>query len=118
MQEAAALLGRNRVTLQEWLRHYREGGLARLLEKKIPSGRPRAIPEWAEAALSKRLQEPQGFDEYQAICDCLEIQLGVEAESKTVHKLVHYRLQPSPKVPRRVSVEQSSEQMAAYKKLQ
>lgn len=116
VQDAAALLGRNRVTLQEWLRHYRQGGLARLLEMKKPSGRPRAIPTWAEAALQKRLQEPQGFDGYQAICDWLGTQLGIEAEYKTVHKLVHYRLQSSPKVPRPVSVEQSSEQMAAYKK--
>lgn len=116
VQDAASLLGRNRVTLQEWLRHYREGGIAQLLERKKPSGRPRAIPTWAEASLQKRLQEPQGFDGYQAICDWLETQLGIEAKYKTVHKLVHYRLQSSPKVPRPVSVEQSSEQREAYKK--
>lgn len=116
VQDAASVLGRNRVTLQEWLRRYREGGLARLLEKKRPSGRPRAIPTWAEAALQRRLQEPQGFDGYQAICDWLETQLGIEAEYKTVHKLAYYRLQSSPKLPRPVSVEQSLKQMEAYKK--
>ena len=116
VQDAAAILGRNRVTLQEWLRHYREGGWNRLLEKKARSGRPRAIPAWAEAALQKRLQEPQGFDGYRAICDWLETQLGIQAEYKTVHQLVHYRLQSSPKVPRPVSVEQSSEQIDTYKK--
>lgn len=86
VQDAAPILGRNRVTLQEWLRHYREGGLAGLLAKKTPSGRPRAIPAWAEMALNKRLQEPQGFDGYQAICDWLETQLGVKAAYKTVHQ--------------------------------
>lgn len=118
VQDAASLWGRNRVTLQEWLRHYPEGGLAQLLEieRKKPSGRPRAIPTWAEASLQKRLQEPQGFDGYQAICDWLETQLGIEAKYKTVHKLVHYRLQSSPKVPRPVSVEQSSQQREADKK--
>lgn len=116
VQDAAPILGRNRVTLQEWLRHYREGGLAGLLAKKTPSGRPRAIPAWAEMALNKRLQEPQGFDGYQAICDWLETQLGVKAAYKTVHQLVHYRLQSSPKVPRPVSVEQSPEQMETFKK--
>lgn len=116
VQEAAALLGRNRVTLQEWLRLYRAGGLARLLETKKPSGRPRSIPKWAEASLRKRLQQPQGFDGYQAMCDWLETQLGIEAKYKTVHKLVHYRLQSSPKVPRPVSIEQSQERMEAYKK--
>lgn len=116
VQEVAQLLGRHRVTVQEWMRRYREGGLEEMLESKARSGRPRAIPQWAEVALQKRLQEPVGFDGYQAICDWLEIQLGIEAEYKTVHKLVHYRLQASPKVPRPVSVKQSFEQMEAYKK--
>jgi transposase len=116
VQDAAPILGRNRVTLQKWLHRYRTGGLGGLLEKKARSGRPRAIPAWAEAALQKRLQEGQGFDGYQAICDWLETQLGIEIAYKTVHQLVHYRLQSSPKVPRPVSVEQSSEAINAYKK--
>ena len=110
------MLGRHRATLQEWLRLYRKGGIAELLKRKTPSGRRRAIPAWAEKALQKRLEEPQGFDGYQAICDWLESQLGIAAKYKTVHKLVYYRLQSSPKVPRPVSVEQSSEQREAYKK--
>ena len=31
MQEAAAWLGRHRVTVQKWVKRYREGGLAQLL---------------------------------------------------------------------------------------
>lgn len=116
VQDAVPVLGRNRVTLQEWLRYYRQGGLARLLEKKARAGRPRAIPTWAEAALQKRLHEPQGFEGYEAICTWLETKLGIQAKYKTVYQLVHYRLQASPKVPRPVSVEQSLEQMEAYKK--
>jgi len=116
VQDAAPILGRNRVTLQKWLNRYREGGLAGMLEKKARSGRPRALPEWAEAALQKRLQEPQGNDCYQAICDWLFTQFGIQAAYKTVHQLVHYRLQSSPKVPRPVSVEQAFESMEAYKK--
>lgn len=116
VQDAAALLGRHRGTLQEWLRSYREGGLEGLLERKARSGRPRAIPSWAEASLLKRLEQPQGFDGYEAICDWLEQNLGIGATYKTVHKLVHYRLQASPKVPRPVSVEQSPQQREAYKK--
>lgn len=116
VQDAVPILGRNRVTLQKWLSHYRAGGLARLLEKKARSGRPRVIPGWVEVALQKRLQDPQGFDGYQAICDWLETQFGIQAAYKTVHQLVHYRLQASPKIPRPVSVEQSSEQLESYKK--
>lgn len=116
VQEAASILGRHRTTVQEWLNHYREGGLKELLKSNSRSGRPRAIPDWAVAALQKRLEEPQGFDGYQAICDWLKGQLGIPAEYKTVHQLVRYRLQSSPKVPRPISVEQSSEQLEAYKK--
>lgn len=116
VQDAAPILGRNRVTLQKWLNRYRAGGLAGLWEKKARSGRPRAIPAWAEAALQKRLQESEGFDGYSAICDWLDTQLGIQAAYKTVHQLVHYRLQSSPKVPRPVSVEQSCESRKAYKK--
>lgn len=116
VQEAASILGRHRATLQEWLKQYRQGGLEALLKSRPRSGRPRAIPDWAVAALRKRLDEPQGFDGYQAICDWLECQLGITAEYKTVHQLVHYQLQASPKVPRPVSVEQSSQRREAYKK--
>jgi transposase len=116
VQEAASILGRHRATIQEWLKQYREGGIENLLKSKPRSGRPRAIPDWAVSALQQRLEEPQGFDGYQAICDWLESQLGIVAEYKTVHQLVHYRLQASPKVPRPVGVEQSDEQLEAYKK--
>jgi len=116
VQAAAQLLGRQRVTLQEWLSRYRQGGIELLLATKVSSGRKRSIPAWAEAALTKRLQEPQGFESYGAIQEWLEREIGVVAPYKTVHKLVHYRLASSPKVPRPVSIEQSSERLEAYKK--
>lgn len=87
-----------------------------LLGRKVPTGRPRTIPLWAEQALNNRLGEPQGFEGYQAICEWLEQQLGVQATYKTVHKLVHYRLQASPKVPRPRSIKQSPEQLETFKK--
>jgi len=33
--EAAEMLGRNRVTVQDWLGKYRQGGLEKLLSKKV-----------------------------------------------------------------------------------
>lgn len=116
VQAAAQLLGRHRVTLQQWLRCYRKGGIESLLETQVPPGRTRTIPTWAEAALAKRLQRPEGFESYGAIQAWLETHLGIVAPYKTVHKLVHYRLAASPKVPRPVSIEQSSQQLEAYKK--
>ena len=116
VQTAAQLLGRHRVTLQGWLSRYRTGGIESMLETKVSPGRARAIPTWAATALAKRLQEPQGFESYGAIQKWLETDLGIIAPYKTVHKLVHYRLASSPKVPRPVSVEHSQEQLSAFKK--
>ena len=44
VKQIAVMLGRNRVTVQKWLKKYRNGGLDRLLEEKIKStGRPTII---------------------------------------------------------------------------
>jgi len=116
VQAAAALVGRNRVTVQEWLQHYRNSGLEGLLMSRKPTGRPRKLPAWAEQALYKRLQDPEGFESYQAICDWFKHTLGLTVAYKTVHKLVHQRFGGLPKVPRPQSVKQSPEQLEGYKK--
>jgi len=38
--EVAALLGVHRITVQRWLKEYREGGLSSLLKQRRASGRP------------------------------------------------------------------------------
>lgn len=116
IQAAAGLLGRHRVTVQEWLRFYRSGGLAALLAHTPRTGRRQSIPPWAQAALKQRLQQNEGFNSYGEICQWLETQLGITAPYKTVHQLVHYRLQAAPKVARPMSVETSEAKVEAYKK--
>lgn len=116
VQAAASLLGRNRVTVQEWLQRYRSGGMNALLKRKNHTGRPRKLPKWAEQALYKRLQQPEGFDSYQAIGNWLENTLGLTVAYKTVHKLVHQQFGGLPKVPRPESVKQSPQQLEQYKK--
>lgn len=116
VQAAAKLLGRHRVTVQRWLRLYDQGGLASLLSHKPRLGRQPSIPQWAQDALNKRLQQEDGFNSYGEICQWLESDLGIISPYKTVHQLVHYRLGASPKVARPVSAQQSVEQVAAYKK--
>lgn len=114
--QASELLGRHRVTLQDWLAKYRRGGLESLLGRGTSPGRPRKIPSWAEKALAKRLQEPEGFESYNTICQWLEANLGIKANYKTVHSLVYYRLKASPKIARPQSLEQSPERLSAFKK--
>lgn len=116
VQAAAELLGRHRVTLQEWLRLYRKGGLSGLLSHKPRPGRQHSIPQWAQDALNKRLQQEEGFNSYSEICQWLERQLGISAPYKTVHQLVHYRLKASPKVARPVSTNTTDAKVEAYKK--
>ncbi len=105
---AAEIVGRNRVTLQNWLAEYRQGGLSKLLSKKVSTGRKKTIPQWAEKALEKRLKLEEGFNSYGEICQWLESKLGRAANYKTLHRLVHYRLKASPKIARPNSAEQSA----------
>lgn len=101
------MLGRNRVTVQDWLAKYRQGGLEKLLAKKVSSGRSRKISLWAEKALEKRLQSNEGFKSYGEICQWLAEELGIVVNYKTVHQLVHYKLKAAPKVAKPKSREQS-----------
>ncbi|MBW4680531.1 MAG: helix-turn-helix domain-containing protein [Microcoleus vaginatus WJT46-NPBG5] len=116
IKEAAELVGRNRVTVQDWLTKYRQGGLIKLLEKKVGTGRPRKIPAWAEKELEKKLQSPTGFESYGEICSWLREKLGIEANYKIVHKLVYYRLKASPKIAHPKSTEQSEQRLKDFKK--
>lgn len=116
ISQTAQMIGRNRVTLHKWIRQYKTGGIEGLLKQQSSPGRPRTIPSWAEKALDKRLQSPQGFNGYQEIVEWLEHSLGVNSCYKTVHKLVYYRLESCPKVPSPKSSEQSQPQVEAFKK--
>ena len=58
VQHLAAVLGRNRVSVQRWLRQYRTGGVEKLLEIYQPQGRPMLIPEWAITATPGRTKRP------------------------------------------------------------
>ncbi|MEG4513619.1 helix-turn-helix domain-containing protein [Microcoleus sp. F6_B4] len=113
---AAEMVGRNRVTLQNWLAEYRQEGLSKLLSKKVSTGRKKIIPPWAEKALEKRLKLEEGFNSYGEICQWLESKLGIVANYKTVHGLVYYRLKASPKIARPNSAEQSKERLEHFKK--
>jgi len=113
--EVAKILGRNRVTVQDWLAKYRQEGLVKYLDKKVSTGRPRTIPQWAEKSLEKRLNEEEGFNSYGEICQWLSSNLGIEAKYQTVHQLVHYKLKASPKIARPKSTEQSKKKLDDFR---
>jgi transposase len=112
----AEILGRNRVTVQEWLKEYRLGGLKRMLTPKPRKGRSRQLPGWAKEALEKRLSSEEGFNSYGESVEWLEEKLGIQAKYKTVYGWVHYYLGASPKVARPKSYEQDSALVEDFKK--
>lgn len=116
VQAAAQLIGRNRSTVQEWIRGYREGGIAGILSHKPRVGRIPKIPKWAQKALDKQLQQEEGFNSYGEIRQWLQEKLGIESTYKNVHDLVHYRMKAKPKVARPYSASQNQSQAEDYKK--
>ena len=116
VQHLAVLLGRTRITVQRWLRQYRQEGLVGLLREKKSPGRPQAIPNWAVERLREELQEPEGFKSYGEVRTWLQAVLGVEASYKVVHNTVRYQLQSKLKVPHPHSVKQQPEAISSFKK--
>lgn len=112
----AQAVGKHRNTLQTWLSLYRNGGVAAMLEIKKSPGGVRVIPQWAETALAKRLQEPEhGFKSYGQVQQWLAEKLGVEAEYHAVYQMTRYRLKAKLKVARPQNRKQDTEQRAAFK---
>ncbi len=116
LQQAAAILGRHRVTIQTWARAYRQGGLKQLLSHKPHPGGQSTLPNWAAAKLKQRLEQPEGFESYEAIRQWLATELGIEAPYKTVHKWVYYRLKASPKGVRPPSDQQAAAELETDQK--
>lgn len=116
VQNLASMLGRGRVTLQRWLRLYREGGISRLLEKKKSSGRPPHINSAAREQLLIELAEARGFKSYTEIQIWLKAQEGIEASYKVVHDTVRYRMKAKLKVPRPVGIKYCKEAEEEFKK--
>jgi putative transposase len=54
-----------RITVQRWLRLYRDGGLNRLLEQKKSPGRPKTIPLDVRSLIKKELSQPEGIMRYE-----------------------------------------------------
>ena len=117
VKEIAVMLGRNRVTIQKWLRKYRTGGINLLLKsKKNKGGRPRLIPDKAIAKLKEELKNPEGFQSYSEIQLWLRTCLEIDVAYRTVHELVRYKLKAKLKVPRPLHIKQNKEAKENFKK--
>jgi hypothetical protein len=87
-----------------------------MLEVKKSPGGVRVIPQWAEAALAKRLQDPEhGFSSYGAVQQWLSETLGIESEYHAVYQTTRHRLRAKLKVARPQHCKQDSVQREAFK---
>ncbi|HIK10945.1 MAG TPA: IS630 family transposase [Oscillatoriaceae cyanobacterium M33_DOE_052] len=100
VKHLALVLGRSRITVQRWLRLYRDGGVEAMLKVPQRTGRPRLIPEWAIARLQSELADPEGFNSYQEVVVWLDAVLDIKVSYDVVYYLVHNVLQAKLKVPR------------------
>ena len=116
VQHLAGVMGRSRVTVQRWLRRYRERGLNGLLEHHWSTGRPKMIPQKTRERLKLELLDPKGFESYAEVQTWLKASEGIDASYKVVHDTVRYQLKAKLKVPRPQSVKQSVEAKENFKK--
>lgn len=72
IQDVAVVLGRERVTIQRWLRIYTESGITGLLSTKKSTGRPPIINASTREQFSRELEQPEGFKSYEEIRTCLK----------------------------------------------
>lgn len=98
--EVAALLGVDRNTVAHWLDTYQQRGLVALLDIYIPAGKRKPLSPEQLAQLQQALAQPDGFASYEAIRQWIATTFDVALSYTAVHKLVHYKLQAKPKVPR------------------
>lgn len=115
-KEFSQRLGRSPSTITRWLKRYREGGLAKLLEERTAPGQPRRIEGELLEQLKARLDSPEGFASYGEVQQWLEAQSGETIPYKTVHKTVRYRLGAKLKAPRPQNIKQNPEAVETYKK--
>ena len=89
----ATLVGVHRVTIQKWLRKYKNEGINGLLAVKPKTGRPSQFNNRAIAQLEEILNEAEnGFKSYEEIQQWLKNNCQLKIKYKTLYHWVRYRL--------------------------
>jgi len=98
--EVAAMLGKNRNTISDWLSLYETEGLEKLLEIYKPSGAQTKISEAALEDIKAILESEKGSRTYKEIHQMVENKHQIKIHYSNVHHLVRYKLEAKAKVPR------------------
>lgn len=115
-KQIAALLGRNLSVITKWIKRYMTLGLKNFLKMGYHGRKTsRIIPVEVMDELISKLKSNDGFGSYQEIKNWLKEEHNVELAYSSVHRLVRYDLDASPKVARPISEKQNSEIVADFK---
>ncbi len=113
----AELLGVHRVTIQKWLKKYRDEGLKGLLVIKEKTGRPPQLNPKAIALIEQRLTEAEnGFKSYEEIQKWLSENCQLEINYKTLYHWIRYKFKAKLKVPRRSAIKKNEQEVEKFKK--
>ncbi len=87
------VLGVHRVTVQKWLKKYRDQGIDGLLTNKKSTGRPSVVSDSMLSDLQENLENSNNFfKSYEDVYHWLQQKHGVSANYKTVYGLLRYKL--------------------------
>ena len=111
----AVIMGRSESTIHSWLQLYRQGGLEKLLEEHLKTGRPKKLEIETVAKIQRELSEPEGFFSYKEIKLWLLTCQNIAISYPTIHRVVRYELQGKLKVPRPCHEKQQPGIISAFK---
>ena len=115
-KQLAALLGRSLPVITRWIKKYMNLGLKNFLKMNYQGRKnSRIIPVEAVEDLTIKLGSEEGFGSYREIQTWLKEEHSVEVAYSTVHRLVKYDLDSSPKVARPFSEKQNPEMVSDFK---
>jgi transposase len=112
----AAIVRRDRTTVQRWLLKYEAQGMEKLIAARSGQGRKAVIPEAVNQALVEKLDDPNGMSRYLEIQQWLETEHQLQVKYPTVHRHVCYRLGAKLKVPRPVNESADERDRCAFRK--
>ncbi len=98
--KVAAMLGKNRNTISDWLSLYEVGGLGKFLKIYTPSGAKTKISEAALEEIKTILASEKGSRTYKEIHQMVVNKHRIKIHYSNVHHLVRYKLEAKAKVPR------------------
>jgi transposase len=115
-KQISALLGRSLPAITRWIKRYLEHGLTGLLNMDY-QGRKKSqtVPVETIEELVIKLETPEGFGSFHEIKEWLKEEHNIELAYSTVHRLVKYDLDASPKVARPFSEKQNPAMVEDFK---